>query len=116
LLLRLGASIPLIYFGILGLSGTLVEPVSVTRDVVSVCGGLFLLAGWWTPVVASVVAIDELWIAFSQHPFRPVDVWVPVLLAVISGAVAMLGPGAWSVDAHRFGRRRFDIGDRPPGR
>ena len=25
---------------------------------------------------------------------------------------AMLGPGAWSIDARLFGRKRFDMGDR----
>jgi hypothetical protein len=35
-----------------------------------------------------------------------------VFLAVLSVSVAMLGPGAWSVDARLFGRKRFDIDGR----
>jgi hypothetical protein len=31
---------------------------------------------------------------------------------VLAAAVAMLGPGAWSVDARLFGRRRFEINGR----
>jgi len=71
-----------------------------------------VLAGLWTPLVGAVVAIDELWIAWSQHLTRPDAQWTHVLVAVISVAVAMLGPGAWSVDAYLFGRKRFDIADR----
>jgi hypothetical protein len=41
--------------------------------------------------------------------------WIHILLAVLTAAVAMLGPGAWSIDARRFGRQRFDI-DRNRGR
>jgi uncharacterized membrane protein YphA (DoxX/SURF4 family) len=33
--------------------------------------------------------------------------WTP-----IAGALAMLGPGAWSVDARLFGWKRIDLRDR----
>ncbi|HTU09964.1 MAG TPA: hypothetical protein VMG08_03610 [Allosphingosinicella sp.] len=32
------------------------------------------------------------------------------------GALALLGPGAWSIDAHRFGRRVIRVEARPPDR
>jgi uncharacterized membrane protein YphA (DoxX/SURF4 family) len=32
-----------------------------------------------------------------------------ILIVSISVAVAMLGPGSWSIDAIIFGRRRLDI-------
>jgi putative oxidoreductase len=116
LLLRLGAGIPLIYFATLGLSGAFGEPVTIARDLLAGAGGILLLAGLWTPLVGAVIAIDELWIASSQQFSQPGELWTAALLAVISVAVAMLGPGAWSVDAYLFGRKRFDIGDRPRGR
>jgi putative oxidoreductase len=75
-------------------------------------GGILVLAGLWTPLVGAIVAIDELWIASSQHLTQPDAQWIPVMVAVISFAVAMLGPGAWSVDAYLFGRKRFDMAER----
>jgi len=72
---------------------------------------LVLLAGLWTPFTAVVIAIYELWIAFSAG-LPTGEQWIHILLAALSASVAMLGPGAWSIDARRFGRKVFDIGDR----
>jgi len=120
LLLRLGAGIPLIYFGVTGLAGTLGEPLAVVRDLVAASGGILLLAGLWTPVVGGLIALDELWIASAQHlskvSSQPCELWIPLFLAVMSAGVAMLGPGAWSADAYLFGRKRFEIKERPRGR
>jgi putative oxidoreductase len=113
LLLRLGAGALLIYLGIAGLSGAFGE---TARNLAAAAGGILLLTGLWTPMVGTAIAIDELWIASSQHLSPPGDLWIQILLAVISAAVAMLGPGAWSVDAYLFGRKRFDIGDRTRAR
>ncbi len=35
-----------------------------------------------------------------------------VLLATIGAAQALVGPGAWSIDARLFGWKRIDIRDR----
>jgi putative oxidoreductase len=112
LLLRLGAGIPLICFAIAGLSGAIAEPLTVAQHVVAGLGGIVLLAGLWTPVTGAVVAIDELSVVFSQHSSQQTDLWIHILFAVVTSALAMLGPGAWSVDAFLFGRKRFDIGGR----
>ena len=29
--------------------------------------------------------------------------------ATVAAAVAMIGPGAWSIDARRFGRKHIDL-------
>ncbi len=86
------------------------DPLTIARNLTAAFGGILVLAGLWTPLVGAAVAVDELWIAASQH-LQPDALWTPVLVAVISVAVAMLGPGAWSVDAYLFGRKRFDMGD-----
>jgi len=31
------------------------------------------------------------------------------MLAALGAALAMVGPGAWSIDARLFGRKRIDI-------
>jgi uncharacterized membrane protein YphA (DoxX/SURF4 family) len=66
----------------------------------------------WTPVAGIAVALDELWIAFSAPMSQLTDQWFHILLAILAAAVAMLGPGAWSVDARLFGRKRFEIDGR----
>ncbi len=112
LLLRLGAGLSLIYFGIADLSRGLGEPITAASDLLATAGGILLLAGLWTPVAGALAAIDEVWLAFSRPFSHLSDQWLHILLAVLSGGVAMLGPGAWSVDARLFGRKRLDRGDR----
>jgi putative oxidoreductase len=67
--------------------------------------GILLLVGLWTPVVGTASGIIELLIAFSQA-----GNYVPhILLAILSISLALLGPGAWSIDARVFGRKRIEI-------
>jgi uncharacterized membrane protein YphA (DoxX/SURF4 family) len=112
LLLRLGGGIALICLGISGFLATVREPISIARDLAAAIGGIFLLVGLWTPVMGTLLAIDELWIAFSVYSSQRGGQWIHILLAVVTAGVAMLGPGAWSIDARLFGRKRFDIGAR----
>jgi len=104
LFLRAGAGIPLVYDGITGLFAAS-QFIPFTRELLAVGAGILLLAGLWTPVSGTLAAILQLWIAFSgvDH-LRAV-----LLLAAVGAALAMLGPGAWSVDAHLFGRKRVYI-------
>ena len=115
LLLRLGVGIALICLGISDLLRALGEPITVARDLVAAAGGVFLLAGLWTPITGALIAIDELWIALSVYTSRQDGPWIYILLAVLTAAVGMLGPGAWSIDARLFGRKRF-TGDRTRAR
>jgi putative oxidoreductase len=108
-LLRLGAGIALICLCISSFFAAAGEPVSIVRDLVEAIGGTLLLAGLWTPVTGTFVAINELWIAFLLHSSPKDDQWIHILLAVLTAGVAMLGPGAWSIDARLFGRKRFDM-------
>jgi putative oxidoreductase len=65
----------------------------------------FLLIGLCTPIWAAAAAAVELWRAFSD----PAVALVHVLLAAIAGALALLGPGAFSVDARLFGWQRINL-------
>jgi uncharacterized membrane protein YphA (DoxX/SURF4 family) len=75
----------------------------------SIAGGLFLLAGFWTPVIGSLLALDQLYIAFSLYSPPSDFTWIHIFLAVLSASLAALGPGAFSIDARLFGRKRFHI-------
>jgi len=76
-------------------------------QVLSIVLGLLLLAGLWTPIIGTLVAIEGLWGAVALG--RP---WRWVLLATLGAALALIGPGAWSVDSWLFGWRRLEIRDR----
>ena len=67
--------------------------------------GLLLITGLWTPVAATVMALLELWRIISRHG----DLASEILLCTIAIAIALLGPGGWSVDARLFGWKRIDI-------
>lgn len=101
----------LLYSGVTGLltiSGTIV----VAQELIAAAGGLLLLAGLWTPMAGTLVTLDEVWIAFWSYFSWRGDTWLHISLAILAASVAMLGPGAWSIDARLFGRKRFDV-DRP---
>lgn len=101
LLLRLLIGALLIYDGIATLKqASHVEP-TVPHLVGAIMGAL-LVAGLWTPVVGTLVAIVEVWIIFSHGG----GLW-PAALATLGASLAMIGPGAWSVDARLFGRKHI---------
>ena len=102
LLQRTLTAVLLVRFGIIDLTGNSFSS-SMIPQIIAACGGILLLAGMWTPIAGTVVAIIELWIALTY----PGDFWIPITLAVFGATIAMIGPGAWSVDARRFGRKHI---------
>jgi putative oxidoreductase len=80
---------------------------AVLFQALSIGLGILLLAGLWTPVAGTLVAAEALWNVFSSgHP------WCWIMLATTGAALALVGPGAWSIDARLFGWRRLEIRDR----
>jgi putative oxidoreductase len=61
--------------------------------------------GLWTPMAGVLLAVLE---SCRMIVERSID-GRPATLAVIGVSLAMLGPGAWSIDARLFGRRRIDL-------
>jgi len=99
LLLRLVAGIALIVRAF---------PRLTPLDALAIAIGFLLVAGLWTPVAGSFAALLGLWNALSE----PGDPWASILQASIGAALAMLGPGAWSVDSRLFGWKRIDVRNR----
>ncbi len=65
---------------------------------------IFLIVGLYTPIVGMLVAIVEGCRAVTVPPDR----LVCFLLAAFSAALALLGPGFWSIDARLFGWKRIE--------
>jgi uncharacterized membrane protein YphA (DoxX/SURF4 family) len=65
--------------------------------------GLLLCAGLWTPIAGVVLTAVAVWSVVSADG----DPWPQVLLAAMAIALALLGPGACSIDARLFGRKRL---------
>jgi uncharacterized membrane protein YphA (DoxX/SURF4 family) len=68
-----------------------------------------LMIGFFTPVVGALAAIVEAWIGIKQISLPGGDPWNAVAGATLAACLAMIGPGAWSIDARRFGRRRISL-------
>jgi uncharacterized membrane protein YphA (DoxX/SURF4 family) len=93
-----------------GIAGLLTAPLEalVIVQLVTAGAAALLLVGLWTPVAGVLMGVAELCLAFSHST----DPWMHILLATLGAALAMLGPGAWSMDARLFGRKRIQIPQR----
>ena len=77
----------------------------ILAAVVEALTGASLLIGLGTPIVAIFVCVLRLgMLAATQGTIE-----LHLLLSAIGLCLALTGPGAWSIDAHLFGRRRVEI-------
>jgi putative oxidoreductase len=104
LLLRIVAGILPIYDGIARLMGAAPHG-SVALQIIAASAGVFVLVGFWTPIAGALLAVTDIWIALSGTGHERSS----ILLATMGAAIAVLGPGALSIDALLFGRKRLDI-------
>jgi uncharacterized membrane protein YphA (DoxX/SURF4 family) len=108
LLLRLTLGLPLIYWGTADLAAVRLTAIP---QLAAAIAGIFLVFGLFTPLAGAIIALAQAWMAlaptFANDGERPIRLF----LAAGAASIAMLGPGAWSVDARRFGRKVFEIGE-----
>jgi putative oxidoreductase len=103
LIQRLVLGIALLYHGTALLRGGVPAVEPIVPDLTGSVLGLFILAGLWTPAVGALVAVVQVWIALTGAG----DEYVAIILAALGGTLAMIGPGAWSIDARLFGRKHI---------
>jgi uncharacterized membrane protein YphA (DoxX/SURF4 family) len=85
------------------------QPVqSAVVELAATIAGALLCVGLWTPVAGCMVAAFALWALIVNSG----DAWISILLGAMGAALAMIGPGVWSLDARLFGWRRILIQDR----
>jgi uncharacterized membrane protein YphA (DoxX/SURF4 family) len=80
------------------------QAMSAIPDMTGAAAGIFLLLGFWTPVAGGVASVAEL-VVILTGVHEPL---VAAMLATLSATIAMIGPGAWSIDARIFGRKHIE--------
>jgi putative oxidoreductase len=81
---------------------------SIGSLVVGLCAivdGALLATGLWTPIAGPLVLLLSTWGILVQQE----DPRAGILLAAIGVALALVGPGALSLDARLFGWKRIDL-------
>jgi uncharacterized membrane protein YphA (DoxX/SURF4 family) len=78
-----------------------------------IVSGASLVIGFLTPLASLLAALSFLGIGLSWLPMPPWGLYdarvVSVGAVIIAAAIALLGPGAFSLDGYLFGRREIVI-------
>ena len=106
LLLRLVAGILLIYDGVVALRPGPDLQTTILQSA-AIGAGALLILGLWTPIAGTLLILVEVCFAFLGTTQARSN----ILLGALGAALAVLGPGIRSIDALRYGRKRFDIRD-----
>jgi putative oxidoreductase len=104
LLARMAFGLDLLIQAVIGIrqGGTTAE---VLLRVSSAGIGAFVLVGLWTRLAAVLIALASVVYFLLQHG----DWWHWMLLSNVGITLALLGPGAWSLDARLSGWKRIEI-------
>ncbi len=121
LLLRVVVAVALVGHGILCLQSSDRVTLAVSLPLgLLLLSGFCLLIGFLTPILSLLACLESLGIAFSWGPLQlmtPLESKLALLpIIAIAGAIALLGPGAFSIDARLFGWKEIVIPPacRPP--
>jgi putative oxidoreductase len=109
LILRVVAGIGLCADGATGVFAISSSEHVVVR-VLSINLAILLSLGLWTPLVGALLVLEALG-QILAHAGKP---WPWVMLGTLGIALALIGPGAWSLDARLFGWKRLKISDKDP--
>lgn len=85
---RTGSTVALLLFGLL-----------------AIVDGALLILGLWTPIAGPLVVVTSAWGILVGHDNQHAS----ILSAAIGAALALVGPGALSMDARLFGWKRIDL-------
>lgn len=106
--MRLLTGVALVHFGIANLREA-PPPATVILQSIGVGAGLLILAGLWTPLAGALAAFVKVWIGLLRFFSHSGDPWIAIIQAALGVVLAMVGPGAWSIDARLFGRKHIDV-------
>ena len=119
LLLRAATGAAVGFQGAAWLAAPAAEPARWLAGLLAAALGACLVAGLLTPITGAAGALSALAVALGWLPPPVAGSAGPapanLFVVVMATTVALLGPGAWSVDARLFGRREVVIpaaGDR----
>ncbi|HEX7828066.1 MAG TPA: hypothetical protein VF787_00340 [Thermoanaerobaculia bacterium] len=99
LLLRVAAGFALLMRGFALFVAHDATAGAIAIAVLALMAGVSLLAGFMTPIAGAIAVIASV----NTTPL--------IDTAIISAALILLGPGAFSIDARLFGRREITIPD-----
>jgi putative oxidoreductase len=104
LLLRVVSAVP-IFLDCLSMVSDGSAPTAAWLRLSGLLPATAVLFGAWTPVAALLMAVVELSFALST----PGCFTLYLTRAAIGLALVGLGPGAWSLDSRRYGRKRIEL-------
>jgi putative oxidoreductase len=104
LLLRLAQAVSSV-LDVRSYPGGLEERLALVTFCVQLLMSGLLAMGLWTPIAGLMLALVECIRVMATGIIDGRS----TMLAVIAISLAMLGPGAWSIDARLFGKRRIDL-------
>jgi uncharacterized membrane protein YphA (DoxX/SURF4 family) len=111
--LRVAIGAVAIFDGVAALAESGNSAMAPLAGGLAVLSGASLLMGLFTPVASGLVAVGAIALALYRLPLPAADPFdskpLTVFVAVVAVAVALLGPGALSLDARLFGRREIII-------
>jgi putative oxidoreductase len=101
--LRLAAGVPPVMSGVAILQNT-PQGAGLLTIFAGVLSGGLIVAGLWTPYAGVLMALVEGWLGFLAGTAE-----IHLVRGALGVGLAALGPGAWSIDARLFGRKRIEV-------